>query len=242
VNVLQCLHLFGNQEGENMGQSYIGILRNNPLFRGLTEEDIESVLNSAGARTRSAKAEEYILRVGEVTTEMGFVLKGSVLVIQEDFWGHRNIMSRVVSGDIFAEVFASAQGAPLNVSVVAHEGSEILFLDVNRLLSSTESRTERGVIVIRNLISALAKKTMAFNEKVTHISKRSTREKLLSYLSSQSLKSGSLSFDIAFNRQQLADYLCVERAAMSVELSKMQKEGILSYERNHFELKEEVEV
>lgn len=217
-------------------------LKNNPLFRGLEENDITTVLENAGASTKTFKDGEYILRVGDTTSEMGFVLSGSVLVVQEDLWGHRNIMNRVPKGDIFAEVFAAAQDAPLNVSVVAHEDSEILFLDVNRLLQTSESQAAHGDIVVRNLISALAKKTMAFNEKVTHISKRSTCEKLLSYLSAQSLKKGSLSFSIAFNRQQLADYLCVERAAMSVELSKLQKEGILSYDKNNFELKEVIEL
>lgn len=218
-------------------KKYFGALRNNPLFRGLNEDDIAAVLENAGAREKAVKANEYILRVGDTSSEMGFVLSGSVLVIQEDLWGHRNIMNCVPAGDIFAEVFASAN-APLNVSVVAHEDSEILFLDVNRLLSLQKSNGVPGGIVVRNLISALAKKTMAFNEKVTHISKRSTREKLLSYLFAQSIRHGSLSFDIAFNRQQLADYLCVERAAMSAELSKLQKEGILSYSKNHFDLKE----
>lgn len=217
-------------------KKYFGALKNNPLFRGLKEDEIEAVLENAGARAKAVKANESILRVGDTPSELSFVLSGSVLVIQEDLWGHRNIMNRVPAGDIFAEVFASAN-APLNVSVVAHEDSEILFLDVNRLLSLQESSGIHSEIVIRNLISALAKKTMAFNEKITHISKRSTREKLLSYLSAQSIRHGSRSFDITFNRQQLADYLCVERAAMCVELSRLQKEGILAYNKNHFELR-----
>lgn len=213
-------------------------LNKNPLFRGLAENDISILLEKAGARTKSVRAEEYLLRAGDVTHEMGFVLFGSVLVIQEDLWGHRNIMNLVPAGDIFAEIFAAADGARLNVSVVAQENSEILFLDVNRLLTLSATGDPHGRLVVHNLLSVLAKKTMAFNEKITHISKRSTREKLLSYLSAQALRQGSLSFTISFNRQQLADYLCVERAAMCVELSRLQKEGILSYHKNQFELKE----
>lgn len=217
------------------------VLKNNPLFKGLTEDDIAAVLKSAGAGKRAVKADEYILRAGDVTNSMGFVLSGSALVIQEDLWGHRNIMSRIPAGDIFAEIFATA-GAPLNVSVVAHEDGEILFLDVNRLFSMRGNNAVRGDMVVRNLVAALAKKTMAFNEKITHISKRSTREKLLSYLSAQAMRQGSLSFTIAFNRQQLADYLCVERAAMCVELSRLQKEGILTYNKNRFKLEEISEI
>lgn len=218
-------------------KNYFEALKNNPLFRGLDENDIALILEKAGAKTKTVNAEDYILRVGDRTSEMGFVLSGSVLVIQEDIWGHRNIMNLVPAGDIFAEVFAAADSAKLNVSVVAQEDSEILFLDVNRLLSLPATQEPHSAAVIHNLISVLARKTMAFNEKITHISKRSTREKLLSYLSAQALRQGTLSFTISFNRQQLADYLCVERAAMSVELSKLQKEGILSYYKNQFELK-----
>lgn len=214
------------------------ILKKNPLFRGLNEEELADILRNAGARTKSVKADEYLLRVGDTTSELGCVLRGSVLVIQEDIWGHRNIMNLVPTGDNFAETFAAAGEVPLNVNVVAHEDSEILFVDVNRLLSMQGADSAHRSIVVRNLISVLAKKTMAFNEKVTHISRRTTREKLLSYLSAQSQRQGSRSFTISFNRQQLADYLCVERAAMSVELSKLQAEGILSYHKNYFELKE----
>lgn len=222
-------------------EKFTALLAGNPLFRGLGEDDISDILKRAYARTKRVQTDEYILRAGDSTSEMGFVLSGSALIIQEDLWGHRNIMNHIPKGDVFGEVFAAAPGTALNVSVVAHEDSEILFLDVNRLMKLLTTEAH-GDTVIRNLISVLAIKTMAFNEKITHISRRSTREKLLSYLSSQALKTGSLSFSIAFNRQQLADYLCVERAAMSVELSKLQREGILSYKKNHFELKKSVDI
>lgn len=215
---------------------YLNVLQGNPLFRGLDEKAVAAVLTDTAARTKAVRAEEYILHAGDTTSEMGFVLSGSVLVIQEDLWGHRNIMNRVLTGDIFAEIFAAAAGSVLNVSVVAYENSEVLFLDLQRLLSLSGKGDAACDTVAHNLISVLAKKVMAFNEKVTHISRRTTREKLLSYLSSQSLRQGSHSFCIEFNRQQLADYLCVERAAMSVELSKLQKEGFLTYNKNHFEL------
>ena len=165
---------------------------------------------------------------------MGLVLSGSILIIQEDLWGHRNIMTKVETGDSFAEPFAAIQDAILNISVVAEGDCELLMLNTNRLLTACPSACEHHNKLIRNLVSVFAGKVLLFNEKITHMSKRTTREKLLSYLSSESLEQGSLSFDIPFNRQQLADYLCVERATMSVELSKLKKEGILDTKKNHF--------
>ena len=116
------------------------------------------------------------------------------------------------------------------------EDCEILLLNVKRLLTACPTACDHHQKLIRNLVSVLANKILLFNDKITHVSKRTTREKLLSYLSAESIRQSSLSFDIPFDRQQLADFLCVERAAMSVELSKLQKEGLLVTKRNHFEL------
>ena len=131
---------------------------------------------------------------------------------------------------------AATPGAILNISVVAEEDCEILLLNVKRLLTACPTVCDHHQKLIRNLVSVLANKILLFNDKITHVSKRTTREKLLSYLSAESIRQSSLSFDIPFDRQQLADFLCVERAAMSVELSKLQREGLLVTKRNHFEL------
>lgn len=223
-------------------EKYIDVIKVHPLFHGLSEEEISVLLDCISAAVICRKAGEYILSAGDTTENMGFVLTGSVLVVQDDFWGHRNIMTRVLPGDIFAEPFAAVPNSVLNVSAVAADDSEILLLNVKRLLSECHSACGFHNRLIGNLVAVLARKTLAFNEKITHISKRTTREKLLSFLSSEAIRKGSLTFDIAFNRQQLADYLCVERAAMCVELSKLQKENILHFHKNHFELKELSEI
>lgn len=217
-------------------EKYIDIIKRHPLFKGFGDDEIADVLCELGAKRRVKSAGEYIFRVGDRTDHMGFVLSGTVMVIQEDLWGHRHILSKLSSGDIFAEIFASIPDAVLNVNVVADTDCEILMLNIRQLLSSAPSADANIDRLIRNLASLLARKTLALNDKVTHISKRTTRDKLLSFLSAEAARQGSLSFDISFNRQQLADYLCVERTAMSVELSKLQKENILHFNKNHFEL------
>ncbi|MCD2435024.1 Crp/Fnr family transcriptional regulator [Acidaminococcus sp. NSJ-142] len=218
-------------------EDYTKKLQNHALFKGIKPEESKILMGCLGPRHCRKKADEYILRAGEPTQEMGLVLSGSVIAIQEDLWGHRHIMTRIGAGDIFAEPFAAVPGSLLNASVVAAEDCELLFLNVSRLLTSCQAACAFHNRLIQNLVAILGRKTMVFNEKLTHLSKRTTREKLLSYLSSQALQKGSLSFAIPYDRQQLADYLCVERAAMSTELSKLQKEGILQYHKNHFVLK-----
>ena len=217
-------------------EQYLFILRNSPFFQGMTEEEILSVLRCVRATVLHKKKDEYIFRAGDSTESMGLVLRGSVLSVQEDLWGHRNIMHRIGPGDYFAEPYAATPGSVLNVSVVADEDTEIMLLNMGGLLKTCPNACAHHNRLIRNLVSVMAKRVMNMSEKITHMAKRSTREKLLSYLSAESMRQGKLSFTIPYDRQQLADYLCVERAAMSVELSKLQKEGLLKTNRNQFEL------
>lgn len=217
-------------------EQYLFILRNSPFFQGMTEEEILSVLHCVNAAVQHKKKDEYILRVGDSTESMGLVLRGSVLVLQEDLWGHRNIMHRIGPGEYFAEPFAATAGSVLNVSVVADEDSEIMMLNMERFLKTCPHACAHHGRMVRNLVSVMARRVLDLNEKLTHMAKRSTREKLLSYLSAESMRQGKLAFTIPYDRQQLADYLSVERAAMSVELGKLQKEGLLTTNRNYFEL------
>ena len=217
-------------------KKYLPILRTSPFFKGLTDNEILSILHCVNAATISRERDSYIFRAGDSTEVMGLVVAGCVLVIQEDLWGHRNILSKCHVGDFFGEPYAASPGAVLNVSVVADEDCEIILLNVQRLLVSCSTVCEHHQKLIRNLVGVLANKILILNDKITHVGKRTTRDKLLSYLSSVSIRQASLSFDIPFDRQQLADYLCIDRAAMSAEISKLQKEGLIKTNRNHFEL------
>lgn len=212
------------------------LLQKSPLFAAMTAEQIDAVLHCVGAVVREFGSGEYILRAGTATRVMGLLLSGSALAVQEDLWGERNIMGKISPPGTFAEPFAATPGAVLNVSIVSNTRTNVMFLDISRLLTVCSETCPQHALLIRNLVSVLARKNLQLNEKITHMSKRRTREKLLSYLSSQALREGSVEFDIPFDRQQLADFLCVERSAMSAELSKLQKEGLLETDRSHFRL------
>ena len=218
---------------------YSNIVKKSYFFTGMSDEEIKTILHCVDGKVQGFEKESFILRAGDATEVMGMVLSGSVLIIQEDYWGHRSIMSRCGPGDIFGESFAATPGAVLNVSVQAAERSDVLLLNIKRMLTTCPSACDHHNKLVRNLVAGMAGKVLTLNDKITHISRHSTREKLLSYLSSEALRQKSRSFDIPFDRQQLADYLGVERAAMSTELSKMQREGILKTNRSHFELLKE---
>lgn len=218
-------------------KEFLGLLKRTPLFNGIDEVEIEAMLKCLDARAEDYEKKEYIMRTGESPQALGLLLSGSVFIIQEDYWGNRNIRARITMGQVFAEAFACVQGAVMDVSVLTDEPSRVLWLNVGRILHTCPTVCSQHSRMIRNLLSDLAANNLRTNEKLTHISRRSTREKLLSYLSAEAQRQGKAEFTIPFNRQQLADYLAVERSAMSAELSRMQKDGLLSIDRNYFALK-----
>lgn len=212
-------------------------IRTSRLFSGIAEEELGGMLRCLDAKSVEFPKGAYILRSGDTVESLGLMVSGTAFIIQEDFWGNRNILSSIEQGQCFAETFACAPGAILNVSVVTQSQSTVLFLNVKRILTICPSACAHHSRIIRNLLSDLASKNLRFNEKVTHLGQRTTRAKLLSYLSAEAQRHSSADFDIPFSRQQLADYLSVERSGLSLELCKMRDEGLLEFNKNHFILK-----
>ena len=215
----------------------LSVLRTSGIFFGISEEETEKMLHCLEVRPETYQKDEYILRAGDRVEAFGVVITGKVMIIQEDFWGNRNILAAVGAGHCFAETFACSPGAVLNVSVIAETNVQVLFLNVKRILTTCPSTCSHHSRMIRNLLSELAEKNLRLNEKITHLGQRSRRAKILSYLSAEAQRHGSAEVDIAFSRQQLADYLSVDRSGLSLELSRMQEEGLLEYRKNHFVLK-----
>lgn len=219
-------------------KKYLEVIKKSPLFKGIEEREIEAMLACLSVKTKKYAKNEFVMRFGESTEAIGMVLAGSLHLIKEDFWGNRNIIAEIGPGQIFAESYACMEGVTLGVSVVAAEAGAVMFMNVRRVLTTCGSACEFHSRLLRNLLSVLAEKNLRFNDKLTHMTQRTTRQKLLSYLSAESLRQGASEFDIPFDRQQLADYLSVDRSAMSNELCRMRDEGLLNFRRNHFVLRQ----
>lgn len=195
------------------------------------------MLSCLRAEKRDFPKEAFVLRAGDTADSIGLVLSGTVLVIQEDIWGNRNILSKAGLGQTFAAAYACAIGSRLNVSVIAETPVTVMFLNVKRILNVCPSACSHHSRIIRNLLGELAEKNLRFNEKLTHMGQRTTRSKIMSYLSAEAQRLGKYEFDVPFSRQQLADYLGVERSGLSLELGKMRSEGLLDFRKSHFVLK-----
>ena len=204
-----------------------------PLFRGISLEEQDLIKNSGCIRQKQFDKNETIFHMGDQIRELGIVLSGSVTIENTDLWGNRSILSSIGPGQIFAETYALCR-EPMLVSAVAAEPSEILFFHLEALLDPSSSAAAWPAGLTRNLLFLSARKNLTLSGRIFCTTPKTIRERLLVYLSEQSAKAGSTSFHIPFDRQELADYLNLDRSALSKELGRMKKEGILEFHKNHF--------
>lgn len=212
------------------------ILRTSPLFAGISDADFNSMMVCLGAYTKQYIKEETVFFEGDAVTDIGLLIKGRLHLVKDDIWGNSSIVTEITPPGMFAEAAVCAGFGKIPVSVIAKEDSEILFIDYRRITTSCSSACAFHSKLIRNMVEILAGKNILMSSKMEHLTKRTTKEKLLSYLLEVARQKSSIEFDIPFNRQELADYLSVERSALSAEMSKLKAEGIVDYRKNHFVL------
>ena len=217
-------------------KKYIPVLKRTKLFSGVGEEDIASLLSCLGARKKEYKKGEYILREGEHISDIFILVEGKIHIQKDDYWGNRSILSVISVGEMFGEGYAAPESGALLNDVVAVEDSSVIFFDVKRILTTCSSACRFHNMIVQNMFFAISDKNRRLVQKLGHMSGRTTRTKLISYLSEEAKRQGSSTFTVPFNRQQLADYLCVDRSAMSNELCKMRDEGMIKFEKSRFEL------
>lgn len=217
-------------------KQFIPILKHTQIFSGVGDNEILCMLECLGARIATYKKGEYLARQGEYLDSVAVLLNGVVHIQRDDYWGNRSIINIISVGDMFGEAYAARGSSAIMNDIVAADDCTVILLDVKKMLSSCSAGCKHHSLVIQNLFFAISDKNRQLVQKLGHISKRTTREKLLSYLSEEANKQKSGTFSIPFNRQQLADFLSVDRSAMSNELCKMRDEGLLSFDKNNFKL------
>jgi len=210
------------------------------IFKDLSGEDIADIRALGLIRTKKYKKGDVILAMGDTTERLGIVLAGAVHIENLDLWGNRSILSDVSAGQIFGETYALT-GEMLMVDAVASEDVSVLFLDVKKMMGRHCRERSWFPTMLMNLLMMSSRKNLTLSNRIFHTSSKRVRTRLQSYLSFCSLKAGSWQFDIPFDRQQLADYLNLDRTAMSKELGRMRDEGILDFRKNHFILHRDLE-
>lgn len=217
-------------------EKYLDRLMQTKLFAGVSPGDLAAMLECLGARLENFPKGAYILHQGQELEQLPILVEGKLHIQKEDYWGNRSILGHVEAGEMFGEAFAALRGGGVLNDVVAVEDSTVVFLDMRCILTACSHRCRFHEQVIQNLFVAVAEKNRKLVCKLELMSRRSTREKLLAYLSDEARRAENPSFTIPFNRQQLADFLSVDRSAMSSELCRMREEGLLDFEKNRFVL------
>lgn len=213
-----------------------GLLAETALFEGSSPDEIAGMLGCLDARECSYDAGDYILHMGEVVDKVGLVLEGRVRVESVDVWGNATVIGTASAGEVFAEVYAALPDEPLMVNAVAMTPTRVMFASVGKVLHTCSHACPHHARTSANMVGIIARRNLAFSRRALHTAPKTMRGKVLAYLSDEAERAGSRSFDIPLNRQQLADYLGVDRSALSAELSRMAKDGVIATRRSHFEL------
>ena len=217
-------------------KKFIPVLKKSQIFAGVGDEEIASMLSCLGARLFKFTKGEYVLRQGEHVSDIIVLVEGNLHVQRDDYWGNRSILGRVSAGEVFGEAYAAPGSGALLNDVVALEDSAVIFFDIKRIITTCPSACHFHALVVQNMFFVISEKNRKLVQKLSHMSKRTTREKLISYLSEEAKKQNNSCFVIPFNRQQLADFLSVDRSAMSNELCKMRDEGLIEFNKSYFKL------
>lgn len=216
----------------------LNVLKTSILFKGVNEEDLSSMLTCLNATVKTYEKGSYLFNAGDKINKIAILVEGKLYIQKDDFWGNRSIINEINVSDMFGEAYAGSINNIIVNDVIAVLDSTVIYLDVHKILTVCTSSCTFHTKVIANLFTTISEKNKNLVQKLGYMACRTTREKLLAYLSDQSKKAGQNNFVIPFNRQQLADYLSVDRSAMSNELSKMRDEGLIEFNKNYFNLKE----
>lgn len=222
-------------------ENFLDLLGNCPLFAGIRRKDIGDMLQCLGAVVSSYNKGETVMAEGEPAKYVGIVLSGAVQIVRVDYFGNRSMIASVGPAELFGESFACAGVISTPVSATAAEPAQVLLIDCVRITSSCGRACAFHQQVILNLLKVIAEKNLAFHQKIEVTSKRTTREKLVTYLSQQAKRYNSSSFEIPYNRQDLADYLGVDRSGLSVEIGKLRRQGLIEARGREFIILEALE-
>lgn len=218
-------------------EKFLSVLSTCPLFSGIDPEDRNHMLGCLNGSVREHSKGSYIFTEGEPARHVGVVLSGTVQIVRDDFYGNRSILAQAEPGELFGEVFACADLELLPVSALCVKDCSVMLLDCRRMLTVCSNACRFHSMLVQNLLQIVSNKNVLLSQKIRYMSQRTTQRKLMDYLMDQAKAQGGPEFIIPYDRQGLADFLGVERSAMSAELGKLKKDGVLDFHGSHFLLK-----
>lgn len=216
----------------------INKIKNSRLFENIQETELTAMLNCLGAVTRTFQKSEFIFIEGSEIKQIGVVIEGTVHMVKEDVWGEKSILAAMTAGEVFGESFVCGEYSSSSVSFQAATNCKILCLSFHRVLCSCSKSCVYHHKLIENMVTLIARKNVKLMDKMEILSKKTIRERMLTWLSQQAQLHGNKMFLSPLGRLELAEYLCVDRSALTRELSHMKADGLLDYSKNRFVLKD----
>lgn len=221
---------------QNLCKDYIPELQSMPMFYGIEEKNMETILNCMNAYIREHKKDQYIILCEDEVEVVGIILSGKVQMIREDLWGNKTLLVSMGKGELFGETFACGAHRNATVSFLAPTDAKIIFLSFGHIMHTCSMACKFHHRLIENMVTLIASKNISLMDKVDILSKKTLRDKISTYLLQQAGKQNSTYFDVPFGRVQLAEYLCADRSALTRELSTMRDEGLIEYDKNSFHI------
>lgn len=222
-------------------KAYLNRLDETPLFYGIDPALFEPLLAAFSAQTSYYKKSDVMLEAGKAVNQIGILLSGEAVIIRGDFLGEYTIIGKIQEGEIYGEVLAGVHSTDSPINIVAAENSASILLDYNRMMLPCHELSEPHMIMMSNLMRIMARKNMLMERKLEILQKRTMREKLLTFLEIQREVAVANTFVIPYNREELSEYLCVDRSALSRELCRLQEEGLITFKKNLFTLHEQIQ-
>ncbi len=216
-------------------EKYLNVLKTTLLFKGIEEKSLLTAVSCLNAAAKKYKSGEFVFRAGEKIEQVGIVLSGKAQVIREDIDGRKTIIAALSAGELFGEAFCCAGTEEIPISVICSADSEVLLISYSKIFSPCEKACDHHLKLIKNLLETLARKNIMLQSKLEILSKRTIREKVLAFLEING-SGKSKKTKIPFDREGMADFLCIDRTALSHELSRMKKDGLINYQKNRFEI------
>ena len=217
-------------------QEYEKLIRAVPLFKEIEWDDFRFMLNCLRAETKVVQKNGVLLLAGDKPLYVGIVLVGRLHVVAESEEGNRTLISVVFPGEVFAEAMCCANVEESPVTVLADEDATVLLLDFSHVFRLCKNLCSFHQKLIKNMLRMLANENLFLQNRLTLMSIKSIREKVLRYLESF-VPSQGRHIVIPFNQTKLAEYLCVDRSALAHELARMKRDGLIDYKKNAFTLK-----
>lgn len=207
-----------------------------PLFKGIQSDELEMMLRCIGYHIGTCEKGSIISFEQEEIRQIGIILSGVVEMIKEDFWGNKTVLVRMEKGEMFGETFACGADSRSIVSFAVSEKAKILFLSFHKVMNTCTMTCKFHHRLVENMVEIIAKKNRELMYKIDILSKKTLREKIMAYLSLQAQSTDSGYFEIPLGRVEMAEYICADRSALTRELTKMKKEGLIDFEKNCFRI------